>query len=71
VWQVSQPVLLRSAQRDGLDFNLAYIPAQFNAPHKADFDTHFMRALFETGYDMAAKGYPWEKVPPDYATTDK
>jgi hypothetical protein len=30
-----------------------------------------MRALFETGYDMAVKGYPWEKVPPDDATTDK
>jgi len=60
-----------TAQRDGLDFNLAYIPAQFNAPHKADFDPHFMRALFETGYEMAAKGYPWQKVPPDYGTTHK
>ncbi len=57
-----------TAQRDGLDFNLAYIPAQFNAPHKADFDRDFMRALFETGYDMAAKGYAWDKVPPGYAT---
>jgi predicted acylesterase/phospholipase RssA len=60
-----------TAQRDGLDFNLAYIPAQFDAPHKADFDRQFMRALFETGYEMAAKGYPWEKVPPDYATIHK
>ncbi|MGH7311184.1 MAG: hypothetical protein ACREK6_21090 [Candidatus Rokuibacteriota bacterium] len=60
-----------TAQRDGLDFNLAYIPAHFNDPHKADFDPTFMRALFETGYDMAAQGYPWEKVPPEYTVNHK
>ena len=57
-----------TAQRDGLDFNLAYIPSHFNAPHKEEFDTEYMRALFALGYDMAAGGYPWEKVPPDYAS---
>jgi hypothetical protein len=25
-----------------------------------------MRALFQTGFDMAAKGDPWHKVPPGY-----
>lgn len=53
-------------QRDGIDFNLAYIPASFNAPHREEFDTEFMRALFQTGYDMAVKGYPWEKMPPGF-----
>jgi hypothetical protein len=52
------------AQRDGVDFNLAYIPRSFNAPHREDFDTGYMQALFKTGFDMAAKGYPWEKAPP-------
>ncbi|WP_240502578.1 patatin-like phospholipase family protein [Methylocaldum sp. 14B] len=51
-------------QRDGIDFNLAYIPKSFYAPHKEDFDTDYMRKLFQTGYDLAAKGYPWEKLPP-------
>ena len=51
-------------QRDGVDFNLAYVPATFNAPHREEFDTEFMRALFQTGYDMAVNGYPWEKEPP-------
>ena len=55
-----------TSQRDGVDFNLAYVPASFNAPHQEEFDTEFMRALFKTGYDMAAKGYPWEKVPPGF-----
>ncbi len=58
-----------TAQRDGLDFNLAYIPASFNAPHKKDFETEYMRALFQVGYDMAVNGYPWDKAPPDYVTS--
>lgn len=58
-----------TAQRDGVDFNLAYIPDSFNAPHTADFDTEFMRKLFAVGYDMAAKGYPWQKKPPGFVTT--
>ena len=52
--------------RDGVDFNLAYIPETFNAPHPEDFDTNYMRALFQLGYDMSVKGYPWAKAPPGY-----
>jgi hypothetical protein len=55
-----------TCQRDGVDFNLAYVPASFNAPRREEFDTEFMQALFKTGYDMAAKGYPWEKAPPGF-----
>ncbi|MGZ8213818.1 MAG: patatin-like phospholipase family protein [Methylosarcina sp.] len=51
-------------QRDGIDFNLAYIPKSFDALHKEDFDTDYMRKLFQTGYDLAVKGYLWEKTPP-------
>ena len=56
-----------TTQRDGVDFNLAYIPASFNAPHREEFDTEFMRQLYAVGYDMAAKGYPWQKTPPGLA----
>ncbi|MGR8979258.1 MAG: patatin-like phospholipase family protein [Gammaproteobacteria bacterium] len=51
-------------ERDGIDFNLAYIPKSFNAPHKEEFDSEYMRQLFRTGYNLAAEGYPWEKKPP-------
>ncbi|MGH8550848.1 MAG: patatin-like phospholipase family protein [Methylococcales bacterium] len=51
-------------QRDGIDYNLAYIPKTFNAPHQEDFDTDYMRTLFQTGYDLAVKGYRWDKTPP-------
>jgi predicted acylesterase/phospholipase RssA len=54
------------AERDGVDFNLAYIPASFDVPRQTEFDTVYMQALFKTGYDMARAGYPWDKYPPGY-----
>ena len=52
------------SQRDDVDFNLAYIPENFNAPHKEEFDTTYMRTLFDAGYQQALRGYPWAKRPP-------
>ncbi|GJG95033.1 patatin-like phospholipase family protein [Cupriavidus pauculus] len=56
-----------TASRDGVDFNLAFIPASFNAPHKEEFDTDYMRALYDAAYQMTLKGYPWAKAPPGFA----
>jgi hypothetical protein len=53
-----------TAQRDGLDYNLAYISADFTTPRKEDFDNEYMRALFDYGYQLGRKGYPWHKTPP-------
>jgi len=55
-----------TCQRDGVDFNLAAIPAGFNVPHREEFDTEYMRALFNLGYETAAQNYPWRKEPPGY-----
>jgi predicted acylesterase/phospholipase RssA len=55
------------AKRDEADFNLAFIPATFNAPHREEFDTEYMGLLFALGYEMAAGGYPWQKAPPGFA----
>lgn len=54
------------AERDNVDFNLAYIPESFDYPPHEDFDTEYMRALYKVGYDMAVKGYPWSKKPPGF-----
>jgi len=35
--------------------------------HKEEFDTEYMRALYDYGYQLARKGYPWRKVPPGMA----
>jgi hypothetical protein len=55
-----------TAERDGFDFNLAYIPKSFTRELKEPFETAYMKALFQVGYDMAAKGYPWSKAPPGF-----
>lgn len=55
-----------AARRDGIDYHLAYIPAAFARPSNEPFDSTYMQALFELGYDMARGGYPWETTPPGY-----
>ena len=52
------------AQRDGVDYNLAYIGRDFSTPHTADFDKVYMNALFDYAYQKARHGYAWQKVPP-------
>jgi len=46
-------------QRDGVEFNLAFIPENFNAQPKETFDKAYMKHLFKLGYDEAVSGYPW------------
>lgn len=57
-----------TSQKDGIDFNLAYIPPSFNVPHTEEFDTNYMRQLYATGRDMAQAGYQWQKYPPGLET---
>jgi hypothetical protein len=56
--------LYSSALRDGVDFNLAYIGADFTTEWKESFDQAYMRALFEYGYRQGRNGYHWSKLPP-------
>jgi hypothetical protein len=64
-------IIYLTAERDGIDYNLAYIPESFKAFHKEDFDTEYMRQLFDVGYKLAVNGYPWAKYPPGYVETEK
>jgi hypothetical protein len=57
-----------TAQRDHIDYNLTFIPASFNTPHREEFDTEYMKALFATGEQLAKAGYRWQKYPPGFAT---
>ena len=59
--------IFATAQKDAVDFNLAFIGPDFIHPHKEDFDTEYMRKLFDYGYQLALKGYPWQKGPHGYA----
>jgi len=51
-------------QRDGTDFNLAYIPQTFTEPERTDFDRVYMRKLYDFGFADAKAGYHWAKEPP-------
>jgi hypothetical protein len=53
-------------QRDGVDYNLAFIGPEFDAPGGGDFDPVYMGALFDYGYALGSAGYPWHKAPPAF-----
>jgi hypothetical protein len=54
-----------TTQRDGLDFNLAYIGPEFVYKNKKeDFETKYMVSLFNFGFALGRNGYPWQKTPP-------
>ena len=55
-----------TTQRDGIDFNLTFIPRTFNTPHLEEFDTNYMRELYAVGREAALAGYKWEKYPPGF-----
>jgi hypothetical protein len=52
-----------TTQRDGIDFNLAYIGADFTQVLPEPFDPGYMSALFDYGYQRARRGYDWAKKP--------
>lgn len=53
-------------ERDGNDFNLAYLPSDFTDEPSEGFDPVYMKKLFDRGYRMALGGYPWHKWPPGF-----
>jgi hypothetical protein len=55
-----------TAQQDGIDFNLAYIPPTFNVQLTEPFEQHYMNELFSLGYELGRSGYAWGKAPPGH-----
>jgi hypothetical protein len=48
---------------DGFDFNLAYVPLDFDFPSNELFDKTYMNALFDLAYAEGVKGIRWRKNP--------
>jgi predicted patatin/cPLA2 family phospholipase len=59
------------AKLNGIEFNLASIPADFDLQANEPFDQKYMTALFDRGHDMGSHGYPWIKSLPDLQTADR
>ena len=58
--------IYHTTQVDGVSFNLAYIGSDFKFPHMTEFDTLYMQALFDYGYQQGLSGKEWQKYPPGY-----
>jgi hypothetical protein len=56
--------LQTQAERDGVDFNLAYIKEDFTLPWERPFDRAWMQALFENGRQRALEGRAWDHTAP-------
>ncbi len=54
------------AKRDGIEFNLTYIPSTFTVESKEQFDMAYMKALFDVGYEMGLSESFWKKAPPGF-----
>jgi predicted acylesterase/phospholipase RssA len=55
-----------AAKRSGVAFNVASIPASFNAPSRGPFDSDYMGALFQTGYEQGRSAAPFSaELPPE------
>ncbi len=61
--------MFMTARRDGMDFNLAHIPREFDLVPNEPFDRVYMQKLFAVAFNLAIDGYPWSKLPPGYVET--
>lgn len=52
------------AKRNHLGFHLSYIARDYPAPPSEGFDTAYMRALYQYGYEKAAAGQAWTSTLP-------
>ena len=53
-----------TAARDGMEFNLARVPADFAVESQELFDPNYMRALFERGFVAGKQGDIWIRQSP-------
>jgi predicted acylesterase/phospholipase RssA len=53
-----------SARRNNFGFNLTCIARDFPSPGSSGFETGYMRALYQYGFDKAKSGHLWAKAPP-------
>src|ERR1700686_3199493 len=52
------------AHHNNFGFNLTYIAKDLPSPGSSGFDTGYMRALYQYGFDKAETGDFWAKAPP-------
>jgi hypothetical protein len=63
--------LYKTAQQDGVDYNLAFIGTDFPATKHDEFDPTYLRTLFDYGYARGKAGSYWHKAPPLFETATR
>jgi len=58
-------------ERDNVDFNVVWIPRDFDVEAQELFDPAYMQALYDLGYSYGLSGDEWRKVPPGFVTGDE
>lgn len=53
-----------NAERDGVEFRMAYIGSDFTVAYDKPFDQTYMTPLYNYGFERARAGYPWSRQPP-------
>ncbi len=51
------------ARRDGLDYNLTFVPESFDVPNEEVFDPHYMAELYKLGEEVGRQRTHWYKNP--------
>lgn len=51
-------------QRDGINFNLAYIPDDFDLKPIEVFEPLYNGKLYDLAYQLSSNGYSWAKAMP-------
>jgi predicted acylesterase/phospholipase RssA len=55
-----------AAQNSDVGFNVATIPASFNAPSRGAFDPRYMKVLYDVGYDQGKGANAFAPAPPAF-----
>ncbi|WP_421988974.1 patatin-like phospholipase family protein [Roseococcus sp.] len=53
-----------NAERDGVEFRMAFIGPDFTVVYDKPFDQAYMTPLFNYGFERGRAGYPWVRQPP-------
>jgi predicted patatin/cPLA2 family phospholipase len=57
--------IYEQAVEGGAQYQLAYVPEDFDVDHHDMFAPESMKQLFDAAQRMAVEGYPWHNRPPD------
>jgi predicted acylesterase/phospholipase RssA len=52
------------ARRNGFKFNISYVPRDISDQGSIEFNTAYMRSLFELGHELGRSGRAWQPAPP-------